>query len=66
MDRNRIKRQIREAYRLNKSNWLPQLDNKPAHLAIIYIAKEHNEFSFIKKKLLQALNMLPEVNKERN
>lgn len=60
VDRNRIKRQIREAYRLNKAEWLGQLDNKPAYLAIIYIAKEFNDTNFLKKKLLKVLKMLPD------
>ncbi|MGB0525198.1 MAG: ribonuclease P protein component [Flammeovirgaceae bacterium] len=58
VDRNRIKRQIREAYRLNKSAWLAGLDNKPAHLAIIYVAKEFNESTLMNKNLLKALKLL--------
>ena len=58
VDRNRIKRQIKEAYRLNKSEWLGELDNKPAYLAIIYVAKEFNESSFITKKLVRVLALM--------
>ncbi len=56
-DRNRIRRQIKEAYRLNK---LQLFENKqfPPVLAIIYIAKEKNEYAFIQKKLIVLLKKM--------
>ena len=60
VDRNRIKRQIREAYRLSKSEWLANVANKPAYLAIMYVAKEHNSSELIQKKLKKVLYLLSE------
>ena len=60
VDRNRIKRQIREAYRLNKESWLEATDRKPAYVAIMYVAKEHNNSIFIQKKLKKVFSLLSE------
>jgi ribonuclease P protein component len=51
VDRNRLKRQMREAYRLNRH--LLQTDGQyPIQLlAIIYIGKEKSPFNLIRKKL---------------
>ena len=55
VDRNRIKRQLREAYRLNK--YLLQKEEKVSILAlgIIYIAKEKSTSEVIRKKLISGL-----------
>lgn len=60
VDRNRIKRQMREAYRLHKEEWLAETGNKPAYLAIMYVAKEHNTSVLIQKKLKKVLSLLTE------
>ncbi|MFT5916996.1 MAG: ribonuclease P protein component [Flammeovirgaceae bacterium] len=60
VDRNRIKRQIREIYRLEKSNWLESLPNPPANLAIIFVGKQMEEFAFMEKRLKKALRKLAE------
>jgi ribonuclease P protein component len=51
--RNRVRRQIKEAYRLNKSDFYTQLEEKNTNLALflIYIGKEKEEYSFIDKKI---------------
>lgn len=51
--RNRVRRQIKEAYRLNKPDFYSQLDAKNKNLALflIYIGKEKEEYSFIDKKI---------------
>ena len=58
VDRNKIKRRIREAYRLNKKYFALVLDN-PLMIAYIYTAKESLGFQLIQEKLkisLQRLN----------
>ena len=57
VDRNYMKRRIREAYRLNKSIHLPVIQEKGLHLAIafIYLDKETREFENIDRKMKDAL-----------
>ncbi|KAA5547602.1 ribonuclease P protein component [Adhaeribacter rhizoryzae] len=51
VDRNRLKRQIREAYRLNKHLLQAEGQYSLQLLAIIYIGKEKKPFNLIQKKL---------------
>ena len=51
VDRNRLKRQIREAYRLHKQQLLAENGNPIAVLGLIYIGKEKKAYSIIEKKL---------------
>ena len=55
--RNRLRRRIREAWRLNRHRLLalPDPNRIPACLAIIYTAKEENDFALMEKKLIQLL-----------
>jgi ribonuclease P protein component len=62
-DRNRIRRQIKEAYRLNKADLFKD-EIFPMVLGIIYVAKEKNEFVFIKKKLVNSLKKMLEVYRD--
>ncbi|QMU31291.1 ribonuclease P protein component [Adhaeribacter radiodurans] len=55
VDRNRIKRQIREAYRLNKAILFPTELNPLQLLGILYIGKEKKPFKVIQKKLISGL-----------
>ena len=55
VDRNRLKRQIREAYRLNKHILTQDQGQAPRLLAIIYIGKEKKSFDTIQKKLISGL-----------
>jgi ribonuclease P protein component len=51
VDRNRIKRLIREAYRLQKNELLELFPVKPAYIAILYMSKEEICLEELKKKL---------------
>lgn len=54
-DRNRLKRQIREAYRLNKQALYQNTGQSPRLLGILYIGKEKKSFDTIQKKLISGL-----------
>lgn len=58
--RNRIKRLMRESYRLNKHTLKTSVEEKNTNLAIffIYTGKEMPEYSMIIEKMLQALERL--------
>lgn len=63
VDRNVLKRRMREAYRLQKQehlyDFLMQAD-KSIILSIGYIGKEINEYKLIEKKMLKLLSQLCE------
>ena len=53
VNRNVLKRRIKEAYRLNKQPFYTALKEKNSHLALflVYIGKENENFSYLEKKL---------------
>lgn len=57
-DRNKIKRRIREAYRLNKS----KLDIYPTNVAFNYIAPKILDYKTIEQKLLSTFKRLNKMN----
>lgn len=58
VDRNRLRRQMREAYRLNKHVLMDA--EKHYHLAFNYIDKEMQDFKIINKAVIKALKRLAE------
>jgi ribonuclease P protein component len=64
VDRNHIKRQLREAYRLNKSLLIEhcKTEKKKMALLFIYVAKEKTEYKLIEKKMQLLLNQLKSKN----
>ena len=59
VDRNLIKRRIKEIYRLHKAELIyPFVAQKSILLGINYIGKELPEYAYLQKKLLIAIEKL--------
>lgn len=58
--RNRIRRQIKEIYRLNRTDLLQKIESKEMNLALflIYTGKENEDFHFLQSKLKVVLKEL--------
>lgn len=63
VDRNRIKRLMRESYRLQKSGLQAVIENSNARLAVffLYTARELPEFGLIKEKMETVLERLEKI-----
>lgn len=58
VDRNKIKRLIREGYRKNKDAFYEKLENKKVHLMFIFTSKTIPEYAEIEEKIIVALKCL--------
>jgi len=58
VDRNKIKRQMREVYRLHRDSYFSEKAKNPYLLAFIYNAKEKIPYKVLEKKLNLALERL--------
>jgi ribonuclease P protein component len=60
VDRNSIKRSMREIYRKNKSQLFTSAhpEKQPAYIGIVYVAKEKIPFELLEKKLILAWQRL--------
>ncbi|MFV0539463.1 MAG: ribonuclease P protein component [Dysgonomonas sp.] len=65
--RNRVKRLIREVYRLNKHDLIALLDrqNKHVDIAFLYLKDELPEFSEMEKSVLKAVSILTDKMEKR-
>jgi ribonuclease P protein component len=65
-DRNRVKRLIREAYRINKNILYEALSNRNEHLllCLVYTSKEIVPFETVREKIIVILQRLKERNAE--
>ena len=65
VDRNLLKRRMREIYRLNKSELVYSWVDKPLLLGISYIGQDLAEYPFMEKKLKLALARLKKLFEEQ-
>lgn len=65
VDRNRAKRQLREAYRLNKTILLEALPpHQGLHLAFMWLSDKPMNSTFVEKKLINLLQRVGEQLRE--
>lgn len=67
VDRNRIKRLLREAYRLNKHSLVEALQREEFNLVVtlVFIGNEMPDFKYIENKIIQSLKRLEEEVEKR-
>lgn len=63
VDRNRIKRQIREIYRLHKAEVFSTPESiTPKHFSIIFVGKKHEPFELMQQKLVMLLKKMSKTS----
>ena len=59
-DRNKLRRRVKEAYRLYKNTFYKAMNGKPIQLAIIYTSRKPEEYSVISNAVINILLKLQE------
>jgi ribonuclease P protein component len=58
VDRNKIKRHIREAYRKNKTTLYEELDDKKFFIMFIYTSKIVSDYQTLEKQMIAAMQKI--------
>ena len=66
VDRNKLKRRIREAYRKNKTALYEELNSKKVLLMVIYTSKKMEEYNEIEKRMLVAFQKINNAINPKN
>tara|TARA_B100000809_G_scaffold229593_1_gene243342 strand:- start:573 stop:995 length:423 start_codon:yes stop_codon:yes gene_type:complete len=64
VDRNLVKRRVREAYRLNKFTLLDNLDQQQIAFSLVYVAGKPLDYHFIEERIKNILETLPNSDKK--
>ena len=65
VDRKKVLRRIREAFRLQKKIFFEEISLEYGHLGIVYVGTVENEFTSLFTKLKQAIERLKHKVKEK-
>jgi ribonuclease P protein component len=63
VDRNKLKRRIREVYRKNKEKLYAEIESQTYYLMLIYTGKSMIEYKEAEEKIIKLLQrLIPEIN----